>query len=137
MQGAHEFRQQRPRILSCTHHEAEIAIAGLIDREILRRPRPHIQRSFANIVHHADNLPRRRTPHLFFADPLANRVLARKILPRQRLVDHHHSRPGSIVVLGEESSTNQPGPECCQILWAYVALVHLVMLTVVWLSWEL
>src|SRR5207247_7827332 len=74
---------------------------------LLRRPGFDIERSLANVVHDANNLPHGRTARLIIGDPLANRVFVREILPGQRLIDHGHSGPRSIVRSEEHTSELQ------------------------------
>ncbi len=47
MQCAHEHRQQRPRGLPRAHHQAEVVVLRLVEREILRGPGVDIKRALA------------------------------------------------------------------------------------------
>ena len=57
-----------------TVRRLKIELLGLVDGEILRRPDFDIQRSLANVDHHANNLPHGPRLSLLIGNPLADWV---------------------------------------------------------------
>jgi hypothetical protein len=131
MEHTDQHRQERARILRAAHGQSEVAIACLIHGEIFCGGNVEIERTFMNVIDHANDLPLGWTSAFVVCNALADGVLAWKILSRKRLIDHGYAGHRTIVGFGEESSADQPGFERRQITRAHMTLVHFVVFAVV------
>ncbi len=117
----------------CAQRRNIVVGRTLIKGLILGRPQLIVKPALAHIAHNADDLPHRLRIRLPFA------IFFRSDPPRentsgQRFIDEDDLLASKLIVFGEKPPADQPRLQCRQDSSADIALVHLVVLTVKWLS---